>query len=111
MHEFRKNTGRYPNVVFISKEKRREFLEMFRNSFTIDVYSPVGNFLGDITICGIRVRWTENIDGVDWIEEFNDIDQQQKFAQQQYEYFNKLLKPLTQSKPIKIKSNKRKIIL
>lgn len=98
MYEFRTKHGKYPNVIFISKEKRREFLEMFHNSFTIDVYSPVRDFFGDITICGVKVRWTENVDGVDWIEEFNEK------IQQQYQ-------PLIKSKPIKTISNKRKIIL
>lgn len=99
MYEFRTKHGKYPNVIFLSKEKRREFLEMFHNSFTIDVYSPVRDFFGDITICGVKVRWTENIDGVDYIEEFDEKIQY------------KISNPLIKNKPIKIKSNKRKIIL
>jgi len=93
MHEFRTNTGRYPNTIFISKEKRRQFIEMAYNTFVTDVYSPVRDFLGDITICGVKVRWTENIDGVDWIEEFQNV------------------KPEPLVKPVKVKSNKRRIVL
>jgi len=96
MYEFRHRNGKYPNVIFISKEKRRQFIEMAYNIFVTDVYSPVRDFLGDITICGVKVRWTESIDGVDYIEEFAE-----KFVQQRC-----VFKP-----PVKIKSNKRKIIL
>lgn len=96
MHEFRHRNGKYPNVIFISREKRRQFIEQIYYSSILDINSPIMNYLGDITICGVKVRWTESIDGVDYIEEFAE-----KFVQQQC-----VFKP-----PVKIKSNKRKIIL
>lgn len=100
MYDFRKEHGRYPNVIFISREKKRKFIEEIYYSSILDIDSPIRDYLGDITICGIKIRWTESIDGVDYMEEFEEISRQEK-----NEYFKKVLKP------IKIRSNKRKIIL
>ena len=99
MHEFGVKTGRYPNVIFIAREKKRQFIEEIYYSSILDTYSPIRDYLGDITICGIKIRWTESIDGVDYLEEFDEKIQY------------KISDPLIKNKPIKIKLNKRKIIL
>jgi len=119
IYRFRKKTNRYPNVIFIPYNERCEIYNLFNGHFSIDNYNYkiIEQITGNITIFGIKVKWTENIFGVDYIEEFDDISeqiyqQQQNFPKQQYEYFNKVLKPLMKLESAKPKKNKgRKIIL
>ena len=107
--DFRRKTGKYPNVIFIPYSDQSQLYSSIASYNDEFHYSTSMNIVKNgLILFGIQVKWTQGACGVDYLEEFeNIVQQQQKFAQQQYEYFNKVLKPLT----TKIKPKKRKIIL
>lgn len=73
MYEFKLSKRVYPNVIFISRNKRQAFIQMAYNSWEMDVYSPVHDYFGDIKICGTKVVWTENTDGVDYLPQLQPL--------------------------------------
>jgi len=93
MYDFQTKHRKYPNVIFIPRAKRRQFIEEAYYSSVLEVYSPIRNFLEDFSLLGVKVKWTENTDGVDWIEEFQNV------------------KPEPWVEPVKVKSTSRKIVL
>ncbi len=98
--EFEKKTNKRPNILFINNYNKTSFMQLiysdYINNSRYGISAHSFHSMNEIIIFGLKVKWSNNIEGVDYIEEFD-----QRFMQQQ-----KVFKPLT-----KIKSNRRKIIL
>jgi hypothetical protein len=99
IRNFEKVTNRRPNVLFVNDQDKYGFIRMLHREYmntaeriSYPIYYPL-NF-EDIVIFGLKIRFTNSLEGVDYISEIDEMYRQ----------------PI-EKKSVKIKSNKRKIIL
>jgi len=86
IHEFQRNSHRYPNVLFVSRKQKHNLFRLLDDKlssmfecgpYIIDgpqSYTVPASFEDskEITIFGLKVKWTENIDGVDYFPELDE---------------------------------------
>jgi len=71
IQDFRAYRSRYPNVIFVSKNNKLDFLEMVFNSPFYNDKPIILQNIEEINIFGLQVKFTESLDGVDYMREFD----------------------------------------
>jgi len=81
--DFRLHNGRYPNVIFISKENKASFFKIIDNHY---YYSNPSQGFNEMELLGLKVKFTQSLDGLDYVAEFDKSSSLENFNSEYLNY-------------------------